>query len=75
MYHDLSSRYHGTQHVVLNKAAFLNARIKSLPFLKPEEKDDITTTIIEEAVHLTPVSRRTNDDTDSHDTCTTPKPK
>lgn len=38
MYHDLSSRYHGTQHVVLNKAAFLNARFKSLLFLKPEEK-------------------------------------
>jgi len=54
----------------LNKAAFLDARFKSLPFLKPEEKDDIATAI---AVHLTPVSRRTNDDTDCHGTCTTPK--
>jgi len=53
----------------------LDGRFKFLPFLKPEEKDDIATAIIEEAVHLTPVSRRTNDDTDSHDTWTTPKPK
>jgi len=72
MYHDLSGRYHGTQYVVLNKAAFLDARFKSLPFLKPEEKDDIATAIIEEAAHLTPVSQKTNDDTDSHGT---PKPK
>ena len=33
------------------------------------------TAIVEEIVCLTPVSQRTNDDTDSHDTCTTPKPK
>ncbi|XP_065895974.1 E3 SUMO-protein ligase ZBED1-like [Dysidea avara] len=75
MYRDLSGQYHGTQRVVLNKAAFLDARFKSLPFLKPEEKDDIATAIVEEIVRLTPVSQRTNDDTDSHDTCTTPKPK
>lgn len=46
-----------------------------MPFLKHEEKDDIATAIVEEIVHLTPVSQKTNDDTDNHDTCTTPKPK
>jgi len=50
MYCDLSSQYHGTQRVVLNKAVLLDARFKSLPFLKPEEKDDIATVIIEEVV-------------------------
>ena len=38
MYNDLSNRYHGTQHIILNKSALLDPRFKSLPFLKPEEK-------------------------------------
>ena len=53
MYRDLSSRYCGTQRLVLNKAAFLDARFKSLPFLKPEEKDDIATAIVEEIAYVT----------------------
>jgi len=55
--------------VVLNKAAFLGARFKSLPFLKPEEKDDLVIGIVEEIVHITPA------DTEDQDARTTPKPK
>ena len=36
MYQDLSKRYHGAQHTILNKASLLDPRFKSLPFLKPE---------------------------------------
>jgi len=67
--------YHGTQRLVLNKAAFLDARFKSLPFLKPEEKDDIATAIVEEIAYVTLVSGRPNDNTGNHNTYTTPKPK
>ena len=75
MYCDLSSRYRGTQCLVLNKAAFLDASFKSLPFLKPEEKDDIATAIVEEITYVTLVSGRPNDNTGNHNTYTTPKPK
>lgn len=53
MYRDLSGRYYGTPRVVLNKATLLDARFKSLPFLKPEEKDDIAAAIVEEIVSIT----------------------
>ena len=50
-------------------SAFLDARFKSLHFLKPEEKDDVATGIVEEIVHITPA------DTEDQDARTTPKPK
>ena len=71
MYNDLSSRYHGTQRIILNKVALLDPRFKSLPFLKPEEKNDVTASIIEEIVNLTSVTQSTKDDA----SCSTPKPK
>ena len=43
--------------------------IKSLRFLKPEEKDDLATGIIEEIVHITPA------DFENQDAHTTPKPR
>ena len=48
----------------------MDARFKSSPFLKPEEKDDIATAIVEVIISLTSVSRTKNDDTSI-----TPKPK
>ena len=72
MYQDLSKRYHGAQCIILNKASLLDPR--SLPFLKPEEKDDIAAAIVEETINLTPsVTESTNDNTDA--SCSVPKPK
>ena len=41
IYLDLNKRYTGSAIGVLNKAAFLDSRFKSLLFLKPEDKKDI----------------------------------
>ena len=74
MYQDLSKQYHGAQRIILNKASLLDPRFKSLPFLKPEEKDDIAAAIVEETINLTPsVTESTNDNTDA--SCSIPKPK
>ena len=73
MHQDLSSCYHGTQHIILNKAALLGPRFKSLPFLKQEEKYDIAAAIVEEIVNLTSIIQVTNDDPDA--SCSIPKPK
>ena len=82
MYNDLSNRYHGTQRIILNKSALLDPRFKSLPFLKPEEKNDIAAAIVEEIVDLTLGIQSTDGDAliqsidlDADTSCSAPKPK
>ena len=82
MYNDLSSHYHGTQCIILNKSALLDPRFKSLPFLKPEEKNDIAAAIVEEIVNLTLGIQSTDGDAliqsinlDADTSCSAPRPK
>jgi len=73
MYHDLSSHYHGIQRIILNKATLLDPRFKSLPFLKPKERNDIAAAIVEETASI--VKSISNDIDASTASCSTPKPK
>ena len=71
MYQDLSKQYHGTKCIILNKASLSDPRFKSLPFLKPEEKDYIAAAIVKETINLiSPLTESTNDNTDA--SCSVP---
>ena len=66
----------------MNKSVLLDPRFKSLPFLKPEEKNDIAAVIVEEIVNLTLGIQSTDGDAliqsidfDADTSCSVPKPK